>query len=359
MPKQRCNGHRRMWVPIIKVPSRPRDSRKEQAVLKAGFPTSQAHSQELYSQAFCKALSRVEEVPDRAAVSRRVRSVVRAHVAAAGEASHLAHSVVQVDVAEAADAFSRYSTQVPNVRERKAVMPAQQSILGRIAQLARANVNNLLDAAEDPQIMIDQMIRDYTDNIQDAEGAIAQTLGNLRLMEEDIREDEKAVLEWGQKAKAASAKADQMRAAGQAAEADKFDNLARLALKKQIDFEQEAAALKPTVESQTVVVDKLRSGLDGMKERLGELKSKRDELVSRERVAEAQTQVQDAIQAIDITDPTSELGRFEDKIRREEAKARGAAELAASTLDSQFESLEVAEDDIEIEARLAGLKSSQ
>ncbi|NTU89349.1 MAG: PspA/IM30 family protein [Actinobacteria bacterium] len=236
-------------------------------------------------------------------------------------------------------------------------MPAQQSILGRIAQLARANINNLLDAAEDPQLMIDQMIRDYTDNIQEAEAAIAQTIGNLRLMEEDVHEDEKAAAEWGQKAKAASAKADQMRAAGQTTDADKFDNLARLALKKQIDFEQEITALKPTVESQTVVVDKLRSGLDGMKGKLDELKAKRDELVSRERLAEAQTQVQDALQSIDITDPTSELGRFEDKIRREEAKARGAAELAASTLDAQFESLEEAEDDTEIEARLAELKS--
>lgn len=236
-------------------------------------------------------------------------------------------------------------------------MPAQQSIFGRIAQLARANINNLLDAAEDPQVMIDQMIRDYTNNIQEAEAAISQTLGNLRLMEEDVREDELAAEEWGQKAKAAAAKAEELLKDSKKSEAEKFDNLARLALKKQLDFEQEVAALKPTVESQTVVVDKLRSGLNGMKDKLSELKAKRDELVSRERIAEAQTQVQDAIQSIDITDPTSELGRFEDKIRREEARARGAAELAASSLDAQFESLEMAEDDIEIEARLADLKS--
>ncbi|NLG10045.1 MAG: PspA/IM30 family protein [Coriobacteriaceae bacterium] len=236
-------------------------------------------------------------------------------------------------------------------------MPAQQSIFGRIAQLARANINNLLDAAEDPQVMIDQMIRDYTDNIQEAEAAISQTLGNLRLMEEDVREDELAADEWGQKAKAAAAKAEEMLKESKKSEAEKFDNLARLALKKQLDFEQEVAALKPTVESQTVVVDKLRSGLSSMKDKLSELKAKRDELVSRERIADAQNQVHDAIQSIDITDPTSELGRFEDKIRREEARARGAAELAASTLDAQFESLEAAEDDIEIEARLAELKS--
>jgi len=236
-------------------------------------------------------------------------------------------------------------------------MASQQSILGRMAQLVRANINALLDSAEDPQLMLDQMIRDYTNSIQEAESAVAQTLGNLRMMEDDMREDQTAAAEWGAKARAASAKADELRVAGATADADKFDNLARLALKKQIDFEQEAASLKPTVESQTAVVAKLREGVDGMKNKLDELKAKRDELVSRARIAEAQNQVQDAIKAVDITDPTSEIGRFEDKIRREEARARGAAELAASTLDAQFEELEDAQQNAEVEARLAGLKT--
>jgi len=237
-------------------------------------------------------------------------------------------------------------------------MPSQQSVLGRIAQLAKANIHSLIDAAEDPQVMLDQMIRDYTNGIQEAEAAVAQTLGGLRMMEDDMRQDVEAAREWGDKAKAASAKAEEMRAAGQTAEAEKFDNLARLALKKQIDLEQEVADLEPTIASQTQVVSKLRSGLDNMKSKLDELKSKRDELVSRARIADAQNQVQDAIKAVDITDPTSELGRFEDKIRREEAKARGAAELAASSLDAQFENLDDAESDAEVEARLASLKQS-
>lgn len=36
----------------------------------------------------------------------------------------------------------------------------KQSIFGRIAQLAKANINALIDAAEDPQKMLDQMVRD-------------------------------------------------------------------------------------------------------------------------------------------------------------------------------------------------------
>ncbi|MCE3294020.1 MAG: phage shock protein PspA, partial [Arthrobacter sp.] len=60
---------------------------------------------------------------------------------------------------------------------------------------------------------------------------------------------------------------------------------------------------------------------------------------------------------IDIMDPTSEVGRFEEKIRREEAKVLGQQELAASSLDAQFNQLEDLGEQTEIEARLAALKS--
>src|SRR5690606_39403594 len=63
------------------------------------------------------------------------------------------------------------------------VMAQKQSILGRIAQLTKANINALLDKAEDPQKMLDQLVRDYTNSIAEAEQAVAQTIGNLRLAE--------------------------------------------------------------------------------------------------------------------------------------------------------------------------------
>ena len=82
-----------------------------------------------------------------------------------------------------------------------------------------------------------------------------------------------------------------------------------------------------------------------------------NELVARAKTAEAQQQVHDAVKSIDLLDPTSELSRFEDKIRREEAKVLGQQELAASSLDAQFESLEDVGRSAEIEARLAALKA--
>ncbi|QAY74492.1 PspA/IM30 family protein [Agromyces protaetiae] len=234
---------------------------------------------------------------------------------------------------------------------------AKQSIFGRISQLVRANINALLDEAEDPEKMLDQMVRDYTNSIADAEAAIAETIGNLRLLEDDHKEDVRAADEWGQKALAASRKADEFRTAGNTVDADKFDNLAKVALSRQISAENEARSAEPQLAAQTEVVDKLKSGLNGMKEKLVQLQNKRSELVARSKTAAAQQQVHDAVKSIDILDPTSDLGRFEDKIRREEAKVRGQAELAASTLDAQFNELDDLGELTEVDARLAALKA--
>ena len=236
-------------------------------------------------------------------------------------------------------------------------MAEKQSILGRITQLAKANINALLDRAEDPQKMIDQLIRDYTNSIADAESAVAQTIGNLRLAEKDHAEDVAAAEDWGRKAQAASTKADQLRAAGDTAGADKWDNLAKVAIGKQIQFEGEAKESAPMIASQTEVVEKLKAGLNQMKEKLSDLKVRRDQLVARQKSAQAQAQVTDAISSINVLDPTSELSRFEDKVRRQEAMAQGKTELAASSLDAQFAELETDASQIEVEARLAALKN--
>lgn len=234
---------------------------------------------------------------------------------------------------------------------------AKQSILGRITQLLKANINALIDQAEDPQLLLDQLVRDYTNSIADAESAVAQTIGNLRLMEQDHAEDVAAAADWGRKALAASGKADELRAGGNTGDADKFDNLARIALGKQVSSENEAKAVEPTIASQTTVVDQLKNGLDGMRAKLSELTAKRDELVARAKSVAAQTQVIDAVKSIDLLDPTSEISRFEDKIRREEAKVLGQQEIAASTLDAQFESLDDLDKQAEVDARLAALKA--
>ena len=234
---------------------------------------------------------------------------------------------------------------------------SKQSIFGRISQLAKANINALIDSAEDPALMLDQMVRDYTNSISEAESAIAETIGNLRLMEQDHAEDITTAQDWGSKAIAASRKGDELRAAGNSADADKFDNLAKVALGRQLSAEKEARAAEPTIASQTVVVGQLKKGLDAMRGKLSKLSAKRDELVARSKTVQAQAQVQDAVKSIDLLDPTSEISRFESKIRREEARVAGQQELAASSLDAQFEQLDASDEQVELDARLAALKA--
>lgn len=235
-------------------------------------------------------------------------------------------------------------------------MAEKQTILGRISQLARANIYALLERAEDPQKMLDQLVRDYTNSIAEAEEAVAQTVGNLRLAEKDYEADLAAAKEWGEKAAAASKKADQVRAAGDENEAQRWDNLAKVALGKQIEAERAAEETKPMLESQRQVVEKLKDGLNQSRAKLDTLKTKRDQLVARQRTAQAQSKLQDAVSSINVMDPSSELARFEDKVRRQEATAQGRAELAADSIENQFAELETSGTDSEIELRLAKLK---
>lgn len=238
-------------------------------------------------------------------------------------------------------------------------MAEKQSILGRIGQLARANINSLIDRAEDPQKMLDQLVRDYTNSIAEAEDAIAVTIGNLRLAESDHAEDLREAEDWGRKAVAASDRADQFRTSGDDANAKKFDDLAKVAISKQIAAESEARSAEPMIESQNQVVNQLKDGLQTMHQKLDELKSKRDSLVARQKSAQARATVQQSMASINVLDPTSEISRFEEEIRREEAVVAGREELQGSSLADQFAELEDQSQNTEIEARLAALKADK
>ncbi|GAA1595508.1 hypothetical protein GCM10009678_91850 [Actinomadura kijaniata] len=226
----------------------------------------------------------------------------------------------------------------------------KRSIVGRVAQLARADVHALLDEAEEPERARDRLVRDYADTIGEAERAAARTAGDLRLLEADHAEDVRAAAEWGRRALAASQEADRLRAAGDAADADRFDDLARVALERQLQAETEARATAPAIASQREIVDRLRAGVERMRSRLAELRDRRDDLPARTRLPHAAGNA-------DPMDPISEVARFEQKLRREEERVRGRRDPAASPLDTRFETLTGLECRAEVEARLAALKA--
>ena len=181
---------------------------------------------------------------------------------------------------------------------------AKQSIFGRISTLVRANINSMLDSAEDPQKMLDQLVRDYTNNIADAESAIAETIGNLRLLERDHEEDVQAADGVGQQGPRGepqgrrAARGRQHRGCRQVRQPRQDRPAAP-------DQRRARGARPPSRRSpsQTEVVDKLKDGLNGMKQKLEQLKTKRSELLARAKTAEAQNKVHDAVKSIDVHGP--------------------------------------------------------
>ena len=142
---------------------------------------------------------------------------------------------------------------------------AQTSILGRIGQLVRANINALLDSAEDPEKMLDQLVRDFTNNIAEAEEAVAQTIGNLRLSRTTPARPARRPPSGAARPRPRRAGPTQLRAAGNTAEADRFDNLAKIALRRQISFEEQAKTLETQAAQQTELADKLKDGLNKLR----------------------------------------------------------------------------------------------
>ena len=141
------------------------------------------------------------------------------------------------------------------------------------------------------------------------------------------------------------------------AEAQRFDDLARVALQRQVSFEKQVKTFAPQIARQRELTEQLKSGLAKLKAKREELVQKRNELVGRAKMAKARVQVQKAVKGVSVMDPTSELTRFEERVRREEAYAKGMEEVAASSLEEQFAQLEDDEDTVEVEARFAKLKA--
>jgi phage shock protein A len=217
------------------------------------------------------------------------------------------------------------------------------SILNRISLLVRSNVNELLDRAEDPEKTLDQIIRDMASAIQQARSQVAETIAQKNLIESNLNNARKLSTEWSNKAQLAVQKG--------------ADDLAREALRRKRDYESNASVYEHQLTTQTEVVDKLKGDLTALQSKYEDIVRSRETLIARHRTAKAQLKVQQVAASMAGIDPTSELGRMEEKIAMEEARARASAELNESSLDRRFAELEA--EDPGVEDELAALKASQ
>lgn len=213
-------------------------------------------------------------------------------------------------------------------------------ILDRMSRLVRANINDLIDNAEDPEKMIDQILRDMQSNILTARSQVASMIAQEKELEADLSETRQLAAEWGEKAK---------RAVG----AGK-DDLAREALRRKHDNEENTQVYQQQYETQKQTVEKLKSQLQLLESKYQQTQSQRDSLIARQRRAKATQQVAEFTSTLTPMDAGSELDRMESKIRATESRAAALGEMESTSLDAQFRELDY---DIDIENELEALKS--
>jgi phage shock protein A len=212
-------------------------------------------------------------------------------------------------------------------------------IMDRLSTLVRANINDLLDKAEDPEKMIDQILRDMETNIGQARQQVASMIAQEKELEADYAETSKLAVEW-------SAKAQRAVDAGK-------DDLAREALRRKRDNEQNAGVYQQQLTVQEQTVTKLKEQLRQLEAKYQSTMSQRDTMLARARRARAQEQVARTLTTFSPMDPTADLERMERKIRGSEAKAAAMVEMGEESFDTQFRELDY---DTDIEAELAALK---
>ncbi|MCD6031840.1 MAG: phage shock protein PspA, partial [Thermomicrobiales bacterium] len=207
-------------------------------------------------------------------------------------------------------------------------------MMDRVMRLVRANVNDLIDQAEDPEKMIDQILREMNESLVMARAQVASMIAQEKELELEVQETRKLAGEWGKKAE-------------RAVQAGK-DDLAREALRRKRDNEENSAIYAEQLGVQKQAVAKLKDQLRQLEAKYQTTLGSRDSLVARQRRARSQRQVAEAIVVFTPLDPSSELDRMERKIRSEEAHAMAALEVGEESFDSQFQALE-AESDVEDE----------
>ncbi len=212
-------------------------------------------------------------------------------------------------------------------------------ILDRVSRLVRANVNELVDRAEDPEKMIDQILRDMQSNISTARTQVAAMIAQEKELEADLNEVRQLSAEWATKAQ-------------RAVDAGK-DDLAREALRRKRDNDENTSVYRQTHDSQKQTVEKLKQQLGLLESKYQTTLSQRDSLVARQRRAKASMQVTEFTSTLSPLDASGELDRMERKIRDNEAQTEALAELGTDSFDAQFRELDY---DLDLERELEALK---
>ncbi len=214
-------------------------------------------------------------------------------------------------------------------------------ILDRVSTILRANINALLDQAEDPELVLTQILSDMKDAIAQARTQVAEMIAQEKLFQGDMEKNQAQSQEWARKAELALGRGS--------------EELAKEALRRKVDYDRNASSYMQQLIAQQQVVTKLKSDLNALQSKYDSAMRNRESMIARHKAAMAQQKIAATAQQLSAIDPSSEIARMDAKIRLEEARAAAALEVNEHlSLEDKFADLE---DDGEVSSQLADLKA--
>jgi phage shock protein A len=217
------------------------------------------------------------------------------------------------------------------------------ALLERVSTLLRANLNDLIDKAEDPPKLLRQLVLDMENQLLQVKTQVAIAIADQHLLEKKRKEHMDSAAEWRSKAELAVKK-------GQ-------DDLARAALERSLSQDQIATGFAQQLEDQQAEADTLRTALRKLDQKLTETRSRCELLIAQDRRTRMVSRATEARQAISRQETSPTLNRMKSRIVNREARNEANVELMGDdSLEDRFAALDREE---QIETLLQDLKAKQ
>ena len=213
-------------------------------------------------------------------------------------------------------------------------------LLERVSTLIRANLNDMIDRAEDPEKLIKQVILDMDNQYLQVKTQVAVSIADQHMLEKKLRENEDAGRDWMRKAELAVEK--------------QHDDLARAALDRFQTSQKLALSYREQVDDQKLQVETLKNALIKLEQKLDEAKAKRDLFLARHRRGVALGKAARAQSAIGDNSRSAAFDRLQDRVDHTEAIAAAEVELFNENAGDRLARLDR---DTEVERLLTELKS--
>jgi phage shock protein A len=214
-------------------------------------------------------------------------------------------------------------------------------IFTRFRDIVSANMNAMLDKAEDPEKLIKLMIREMEDTLIEIKASCAGVMANRKRVQRQLDEARSREMNWREKAELAVNKGR--------------DDLAREALVEKRRYGDRAGALDRELMEFDAMVEQYQDDIRQLEEKLGGARERQRVLVQRHIHANRKKRAQEEIRRMDSSDAIFKFEELENRIERMEAEADLVNFGRKPDLEAEFDSLLV---DEEIEKELQSLKSS-